>query len=546
YGTVFCDAAGCGTGGGTAGPRTGSFWAWFGGSGTGDVGYISQTLVLTPGVTTLNFYLWIGTSAGGASDYIKASIDGTPVFTATGANIGNYSTYTLVSVNISQFATGGAHSLRFDSTTVGSGNFNVDDVSVDISGLPSGSCSPNALPWVSAVPVSGTTVADGSSSVNVVFNSTGIAPGSYSGFLCLNTNDATHAKIEIPVATTIGADLTLVYHDLEDIVHTGETLFVGGDFNGWNATATQMTANADNSVFTATVPVTLTSVQLKYIVYTDTLHSGPANWNWLQSNNRVVTMTGNTTVDHYRNIEPGYYVLQWPYATSTVVGVPTENIFGQVWADDLTARSGAPRGLAAELGYGMASDAALWAWQTMGWSSQAGNNDEFVSSIVPTATGVYSYAVRYNGNWGVGNPHNTWYYGDKNWGTPFSTTEAGVLTVTDRRGVTLSPATNMLLGKVGSVVTHTLRITNTGSTTDTFDLTVTGNTWAVNLSATSLTLGAGQGATVYAYVNIPADVKTSDTATVKAVSQADATKQATAVLTTAVKYFIYYWPVIRR
>ncbi|MBI5565494.1 MAG: hypothetical protein HY870_11385, partial [Chloroflexi bacterium] len=363
---------------------------------------------------------------------------------------------------------------------------------------------------------------------------------------CLNTDDPSHAKIQIPVDTTISGNLTLVYHDLEDVIHAGETLFVAGDFNSWSVAATQLTGNPDNSVFTVTVPTNLTSVQLKYVVYTDTLHTGPANLGWLQSTTRTVVMTGTMTADHYRNIEPGFYVLQFPFEISTVVGVPTNSIFGRIGADDLTLRSGAPRGLMAELGYGVAADAALWNWQSMPWSSQAGSDDEFTGAITPNATGVYSYAVRFNGNWGVGNPHNTWYYGDKNPGTPFSTTEAGVLTVAERRGVSLSPATNMLLGKKGTVVTHTVQITNTGSTTDTFDLTATGNTWAVSLSATSFMLGAGQGATFYVYANVPPEVETSDTVMVKAASAADAAQQAMATLTTAVKYFINFMPVIRR
>ena len=49
--------------------------------------------------------------------------------------------------------------------------------------------------------------------------------------------------------------------------------------------------------------------------------------------------------------------------------------------------------------------------------------------ITPTAGGVFSYATRYNGNWGVGNPNSTWTYGDLN-GAPFSLDQAGVLTVT--------------------------------------------------------------------------------------------------------------------
>ena len=57
FGTILCNAA-CATTGDVT-PHTGLFFAWFGGSATGDVGYIQQTAILTPGLSTLSFYLWI-------------------------------------------------------------------------------------------------------------------------------------------------------------------------------------------------------------------------------------------------------------------------------------------------------------------------------------------------------------------------------------------------------------------------------------------------------------------------------------------------------
>ncbi len=53
-----------------------------------------------------------------------------------------------------------------------------------------------------------------------------------------------------------------------------------------------------------------------------------------------------------------------------------------------------------------------------------------------TATGVYSYAVRAEGNWGVGNPNAGWTYGDVDGvypGEPFELTEVGQLIISAHR-----------------------------------------------------------------------------------------------------------------
>jgi uncharacterized repeat protein (TIGR01451 family) len=229
-----------------------------------------------------------------------------------------------------------------------------------------------------------------------------------------------------------------------------------------------MNASADFSVFSVTVTLEQTGTyEYKYVVYTDTAHSGPANWNWLQSQNRSVSVNAPTVVDDYRHIQPGYVVLQWPPAITTTVGVATENIYGQIWADDLTSRDGPPRAILAEVGYGTDPDPANWTtWSPMVWNTQSGNNDEFRGVLTPTASGVYSYVVRFNGNWGEGNPHNQWYYGDTDGvypGEPFEIENAGVLTV-------LAPSLSVAKSVVpqadvppGGVVTYTVVLSNSGA-----------------------------------------------------------------------------------
>ncbi len=261
---------------------------------------------------------------------------------------------------------------------------------------------------------------------------------------------------------------TFIYHDLEDVVRSGEAVYLAGSFNGWSTTATPMNANADFSVFSVTVVLEDPGdYEYKYVVYTDTVPSGPANWNWLQSQNRSVSVSAPTVVNDYRNIQPGYVVLQWPHATTTTVDVATENIYGQIWADDLTSRDGPPRAILAEVGYGTDPDPANWTtWSPMVWNTQSGNNDEFMGILTPTAAGVYSYVVRFNGNWGAGNPYNQWYYGDKDGvhsGDPFEIENAGVLTV-------LAPSLSIAKSvepqadvPPGGVVTYTVTLSNSGA-----------------------------------------------------------------------------------
>ena len=77
----------------------------------------------------------------------------------------------------------------------------------------------------------------------------------------------------------------------------------------------------------------------------------------------------------------------------------TDNVYGQVWIDGVTSQPGPTPGLIAQLGFGPdGSDPAgnrAWSWVDAGFNTDAGNNDEFVASLQPDATGVFDYAYRY-------------------------------------------------------------------------------------------------------------------------------------------------------
>lgn len=126
FGSPLCDAT-CG------GPdaHTGDWFVWFGGiSSKNEAGSVEQSVTIPSGKATLSFWLLGGVSGG--TGWMHVMLDGTEVFTLTQADIPDYSEYTQVNVDVSSFADGAAHTLRFESQTFSGGNTNffVDDVSL--------------------------------------------------------------------------------------------------------------------------------------------------------------------------------------------------------------------------------------------------------------------------------------------------------------------------------------------------------------------------------------------------------------------------------
>lgn len=134
FGTPLCDVASCGT---LGSPRTGAWWAWFGGKADADESASLTQTVLIPAdpLLQLNFYLWNpNTSDTGAGvDFLMATIDGGQVFRMTAGNPLYTGGYTLVNVDLSPYADGGCHTLSFQGTTFGSPlptDIFVDDVAI--------------------------------------------------------------------------------------------------------------------------------------------------------------------------------------------------------------------------------------------------------------------------------------------------------------------------------------------------------------------------------------------------------------------------------
>lgn len=111
----------------------------------------------------------------------------------------------------------------------------------------------------------------------------------------------------------------------------------------------------------------------------------------------------------------GWANLQWPPTLNHTISAVnrTDNVYGQVWIDGATSGAGATPGLTAQLGFGPDGSNpdgnAAWAWVDASFNVNAGNNDEFVASLLPEAVGVYDYVYRYTTTAG-----RDWLYADLN------------------------------------------------------------------------------------------------------------------------------------
>jgi hypothetical protein len=210
FGTPICDVGSCGTGTGT-GPRTGSFWTWFGGIAAYEEGSVNQDVTVPVGAASLSFYLE-QIVCDSPADYMEVTIDGTQVFLTDGSSplCGSLG-YTLQVVDVSAFADGGVHTLEFHSEVFasngGNSNFFVDDVTLDATANPD-------VIWLAEDPITGTLAASSSLIVDVLFDASVVTDtGKYFANLVVNSADPENGMISIPITMTVvtasfGVDLS--------------------------------------------------------------------------------------------------------------------------------------------------------------------------------------------------------------------------------------------------------------------------------------------------------------------------------------------------
>ncbi len=129
FGTPICSLDSCGA----DRANTGDWFLWFGGTPDLEVAYIEQQVSIGEDAGTLSFHLWIGATSGLGIDFLRVLVDDTEVFYTLEGNPNYIGGYNLVQLDLSAFADGGSHLLRFESITWGLRvtNFFVDDISIE-------------------------------------------------------------------------------------------------------------------------------------------------------------------------------------------------------------------------------------------------------------------------------------------------------------------------------------------------------------------------------------------------------------------------------
>jgi glycosidase len=121
---------------------------------------------------------------------------------------------------------------------------------------------------------------------------------------------------------------------------------------------------------------------------------------------RAVDAAGNESensneVSALPHLTIGWANLQWPPTLEHTISTVdrTDNIYGQVWIDGVTSQPGPTPTLRAQVGFGPEGSNPAgnpdWTWEEAAFNVDAGNNDEFVASLLPESVGTFDYVYRY-------------------------------------------------------------------------------------------------------------------------------------------------------
>jgi hypothetical protein len=209
FGTPLCTAAACGTGTGT-GPYSGDWWAWFGGIGAYEEGSVSQSVTIPADAEELTFFVEQVVCDSGL-DYLELLIDGNQEFVTYGDDPAcGVLGYREIVVDITAYADDAAHTVEFHSEIYadveGGSNFFVDNVSIYTP--DAGDCVPDGISWASSAPLTGVVDPDGSATVDVTFDSTGMEVGYHTGTLCVMSNDSANPEVSVDITMHVVEPVT--------------------------------------------------------------------------------------------------------------------------------------------------------------------------------------------------------------------------------------------------------------------------------------------------------------------------------------------------
>jgi hypothetical protein len=160
FGTPLCNMTFCGDGGGTAPPRSGLFWAWFGGVALPETATLGQDVVIPAGgPAILHFWMRIGAVSAPFTDILNVRVDGGIVQSYPEPSVAE-AAYNERLIDLNAFADGAAHNIEFEyiGSSNGVGSYAVDDVYLASGGIcptPTPTPTPTVTPTPSATPTPG-------------------------------------------------------------------------------------------------------------------------------------------------------------------------------------------------------------------------------------------------------------------------------------------------------------------------------------------------------------------------------------------------------
>ena len=172
--------------------------------------YAEQEITIeSADLANLTFEMFMATGAPlTATATLTVSMDGTTIAVYTEADLASYNGYTTVALDVSAYADGGAHMLRFDFLNPTSENFNIVIDEVSVVAIPAESLTCNVIgniDWLGVSPSSGS-LSPGQTDLVVTYDAAGLGDGVYTDTLCINSNDPDEPVLNVPVTMTVGGD----------------------------------------------------------------------------------------------------------------------------------------------------------------------------------------------------------------------------------------------------------------------------------------------------------------------------------------------------
>ncbi len=262
--------------------------------------------------------------------------------------------------------------------------------------------------------------------------------------------------VEVALPAMSGAILTTATVDLAPPA-APEDLAVTGEGNGevsleWSAVAGAAGYDIYRSPVTGGGFVKVNGAPITTTAFTDTgLRNGQAVFYVVTASDAAGNESAwSSEVEALPHLAIGWANLQWPPTMSHTISTTdrTDTAYGQVWIEGVTSEPGPTPSLRAQLGFGPDGsnpiDNGAWVWVEAAFNTDAGNNDEFMASMLPDAVGAFDYLYRYSTTNG-----REWLYADLAGPVATNPADPGDLSV-DASGDTTAPATPTGLAVVGA------------------------------------------------------------------------------------------------